>query len=193
MSRQYKRRHYFIDHAFQGKFIVSFLILSVLASVIAVLLFNVLAYRKMDRILYSMTMPASAASDLLFPEIALANALSLLFIAAVFIMTARRLFARIKFPLQRIHVELAKIGEGNVRTRIHLRERDEFKGFADRLNEMTAALAERIDAIDHDVQRISETLSSLKQEDTNADAGPVIKRLQHEVAALKMKLKAARK
>lgn len=187
MSKPYKRRRYLIDRRFQGRFILRFFALSCLASVLAVLLFNFLAYRKMDSVLYSMTMPFSGPGDILFTEIVLANVYALLFIAAAFLLTTKRMYARIKHPLRKIHGELGRIAGGDLRTKITLRERDEFRDFADRLNDMAAALRERVAALDREVEGISESLAAAQRDGAAADL------LMQRVNALAGRLKELKK
>src|SRR5512140_852034 len=143
MTRGYKRRKYFIKKRFQARFIARFLAVSFVGGVLAVASFNLLAYEKIDALLFSMKIPAVNTGSVLFREAVYANGLTFALIVFFYILTAKGIHAKMARSLHRIRADIHGLIRGDLGTRIQLREDEEFRDFAEELNLMASGLQRR--------------------------------------------------
>ncbi len=147
MTTQYKRRTYYIKNSAQSKFILRFVMLSLLGGTIALGSFNFLAYKKIDAILYSMRLPNISPGGLLWNEMLYTNLFVIAFILIAFAITAKGLFNKINGPLKKMTYDIARMTNGTLNITISLRQHDEFRDIASELNEMAAGLNQRLTKI----------------------------------------------
>lgn len=147
MTTQYKRRTYYIKNSAQSKFILRFVMLSLLGGAIALGAFNFLAYKKIDAVLYSMRLPSVSPGGLLWHEMLYTNLFVIVFVLIAFAITARGLFNKIHGPLKKMTYDITRISNGDLTTRVSLRQHDEFLDLASDLTQMTAGLNQRLTKI----------------------------------------------
>jgi len=146
MTKNYKRRKYFINKEVQGKFIIKFVIASILVTLSAITLLNYLAYRKLDTVLFSMKLPQHHGA-ILENEMLYVNGLAIIFIIFAFIITAKKIVNRINGPVIKLCSDIDRIALGNLKNRIRLREKDEFRDFGEGVDEMRKKLHEKFKSI----------------------------------------------
>jgi methyl-accepting chemotaxis protein len=162
MTKPYKRRKYFIKKGFQARFILRFLIVSLVGGVFAVGFFNFLAYRKMDVLLFSMRIPAVNPGNVLFKEAVSANGMVLVLIVVVYLLVARGIHAKMAGSLHRIRADIHGLVRGDLGTRVQLTEDEEFRDLAGELNLMADELQRRFSDIKESFERIDESMKALK-------------------------------
>lgn len=167
MATQYKRRTYYIKNSAQSKFILRFVMLSLLGGTIALVSFNFLAYKKIDAILYSMRLPNISPGGLLWNEMLYTNIFVIVFILIAFAITARGLFNKIHGPLKKMTYDIGRMTNGALNITVSLRQHDEFRDIASDLNEMAASLNQRITKIQDLTDRLIADAETL-QNDTEA-------------------------
>lgn len=151
-----KRRHYFINKRMQGKFIFRFVAASLFGGLVAIAIFIQLANRRIDSVLYAMSLPKTTAGNLLANEMLYATLLATGAVLVALFFFARGLFGRINGPLTKMAVDLKKISRGDLRTSISLRRQDDFHEFAGGVNRMTAMLRSRFAGINQHIREIEE-------------------------------------
>lgn len=147
MAPQYKRRTYYIKNSAQSKFILRFVMLSLLGGTIALGSFNFLAYKKIDTILYSMRLPNISPGGLLWNEMLYTNLFVIVFILIAFAVTAKGLFNKIHGPLKKMTFDITRMTNGALNIIVSLRQHDEFRDIASDLNEMATSLNQRFTRI----------------------------------------------
>jgi len=162
MTRSYKRRKYFIKKGFQARFIARFVAVSFIGGILAVASFNFLAYKEIDALLFSMKIPAVNAWNILFREAVYANGLAFALIVFIYMLTAKGIHAKMARSLHRIRVDIHGLIRGDLGTRIHLREDEEFRDLADDLNLMAGELQRRFSDIKGHFERIDESVRELR-------------------------------
>ena len=143
MSKKHQRKTYYIKNSAQSKFINRFVLISLIGGILAVCAFNFLAYKKIDSVLYSMRVPKTSASDMLWNEMLYTNVFVILFILIVFAITAKGLYNRVHGPLKKLTNDLLRTESGDLSREISLRQNDEFLEFAAELNTMVKDLNDR--------------------------------------------------
>lgn len=147
MATQYKRRTYYIKNSAQSKFILRFVMLSLLGGTIALGCFNFLAYKKINAILYSMRLPNTSPGGLLWNEMLYTNIFVIVFILIAFAITAKGLFNKIHGPLKKMTFDITRMTNGALNLTVSLRQHDEFRDIASELNEMATDLNQRLSRI----------------------------------------------
>ncbi len=186
MSQQFKRRNYFIDKPVQSRFIVRFAVVSVLGAVVSVVVFRYLAQMKIERIIYSMRLPAAALADIFTTEMLLTGAVGALFVVIFFFITAKMILVRIYGPLKKMAASVKEISDGKLSAEIQLREKDEFQPFAADLNDMVLALRQRLGKIgDHNARLLALTNQEFSRDNLPA-LDNLLAQLDKEVRAFKV-------
>ena len=161
MTREYKRKTYYIKNSAQSKFIFRFVAISILGGILAVCSFNYLAYKKIDTVLYSMRMPKISPGGLLWSEMIYTNIFVIIFILLVFILTARNLYNKIHGPLKKLTNDIKRMKSGDFSKDIALRQKDEFQDFADALNRMSYKLDGQFTTIENAADKILSTAEQI--------------------------------
>ena len=147
MTTQHIRRTYYIKNSVQSKFIIGFVILSLLGGTIALVSFNFLAHKKIDATLYSMRLPNISPGGLLWNEMLYTNLFVIAFILIAFAITAKALFNKINGPLKKMTYDISRMTNGDLNITVSLRKHDEFREIANELNEMATGLNQRLTKI----------------------------------------------
>lgn len=185
MAQQFKRKKYFIDKGVQGRFIAGFAIVSVLGAFLSVFVFRYLAWQRIEDMLYSMRLPDSSMAHLFTREMCLSGAVGVLFVLVLFWWTAGKIFVRIHGPLQNLVGSVRRIAGGDLERKVILREKDEFKGFADELNDMREVTRKRLVRIRGHADAIVELQSKGEE-----GAPDLSRRLEEYLAGLEEEVKA---
>ncbi|HDO35921.1 MAG TPA: methyl-accepting chemotaxis protein [Nitrospirae bacterium] len=189
-ERPYRRRHYFINRHFQGRFILTFVALACTGGLIAVALFNYLAYRKLDALMYSIHIPAKNINELLSSDMIYANLFALLFVFIVLFVAVNRLVIRVSGPLYRIKKDLEEIASGNLAFNITLRGKDEFKDFAEEINTLVEGQRAVFTGIRNDIERIDHYTREIERHYPKADMVALKnKQMQSHINSLREKLR----
>jgi methyl-accepting chemotaxis protein len=149
-----KRRHYFINKRMQGKFIFRFVAASLFGGLVAIAFFIMLANRRIDSVLYAMSLPKTTTGNLLVNEMLYATLIAIGAVLIALIFATRGLFNRINGPLTKMAVDLKNIGRGDLRINVSLRRQDDFHEFAGNVNRMTAELRKRFVLIGRNIRDI---------------------------------------
>lgn len=181
MQTRYKRRTYYIKNSAQSKFIVRFIILSVLGGTSALAAFNYLAYKKIDSVLYSMRLPKISPGGLLWDEMLYTNTFVIIFILIAFMLTARGLFTKVHGPLKKLTNDILRMSEGELNFPVTLRQNDEFRDIADELSAMAISLNQRMTKI----QELTDTIISQAQRAEGENISANISKLNDAVANLR--------
>ncbi len=151
MNKKIKRRKYFIEKEAQSRFILQFVVLSVVGVLLVIVAFNVLSQSKLDKVLYAMRLPEAGPGGILLKEMIYAVLISVVFIVSAFLITATRLFRKINGPLLKLASDIRRVAQGDLQSTIQLRRKDEFQKLAADLNHMTVKLNGRFAGLKRDI------------------------------------------
>lgn len=192
MATSFKRRNYLTKKDFQSRFMLPFLLASLLANILTVTLFIVLARNRIDDLLFSMRMPAASAGALLSPPAFLASIVAVAALSLSFLWAARGMYHKIEGPLHQIRGHLHEISAGDLSSRIILRERDEFRDFAGEINAMTDALNRRFTVLKDQAADLAKAADTLRTSPKGPEAMAIrqnmtaaIKTLEQQIGGFK--------
>ncbi len=186
----YRRKRYYIDGHFQGRFIFVFALLASAGGVSALVLFNILADRSISTLMYTVHIPARRLSEVLSDDLLYATLLSFVVVLLGFLFVAGRVMQRVSGPLYRIRKEMERLSRGDLSSGIILRDRDEFKDFAAELNRMVESLRELFSSVREEVQAIDGRCREIER--SSPDPGPVLAKsraLMQELKVLEERLR----
>lgn len=181
----FRRKNYFTKKEFQTRFILPFILASLLINIATVTLFIILARNKIGKLLFSMRLPPVSAGTLLAPEAFLAGAVATVAVSLLFLWASRGRYQKIAPPLKQIRADLHKIATGDLGTRVSLREEDEFKDFAGEINAMVDALNRRFVVLKNQADGLTSASDALKASPGAAEARAASQSMKQAVNAMK--------
>ncbi len=147
MSAYQKRKNYFIDKSFQSRFIITFCLVVVLSSML-IIGYLLLSLQNSNTVAIENTkVTVKKTADFIFP-ITLETVLvvSLFSGAAVLVLTLLASH-KISGPLFRLTKDIDKLSEGDLSTLFRIRGNDQLQQLAQKLNDMTVSLKEKLKLI----------------------------------------------
>jgi methyl-accepting chemotaxis protein len=159
---KFRRRKYLINAGMQIRYSILFVIIAVLGNICAVAVFNILASKKLDSVIWSTHISVESTDQLIGPLFIYVNAATFAFITILLIISGIWMIRNSSGPLFRMSKDINKIAEGDLSTNIYLREKDEFQDVAIDLNHMTEKLREAFSSTKENCLNISKSLGTLK-------------------------------
>lgn len=178
-KQPYRRKTYLIKRMFQTKFIILFLLLVILGSIISGLILysrtNVnLGYQ------YGMAhMKLEKTGEILRPALFVSYGISIILIGIATVFLTLYISHKVAGPLYRFERSAEEIGKGNLTLVTKIRDSDQAKGLADAFSRMTMDLRNKmleIDSYSEELNLIVVELNKMIQE-KKPDMGEIIKRL----------------
>ena len=166
------RRKYLINQGVQMRYSILFVIIALAGNVCSLVLFNSLALKKLDSIMWSTHISVSTTADLLNPLFISVNVATFIFIAVLSIITGIWMIRNASGPLYRMSKDIRKIAEGDLSTTVSLRGKDEFQDVAETLNTMAGKLKSKFASIADEYTEISRLLAGLETPVRNGEVSP---------------------
>jgi len=168
----WRRRRYLIDSSFQIKLILTFLLISLIGTLIVVAAFNSFALDELEKQIWSVHISAQSTGEILGPLFLRVNIASIVLVAALLIAGALISTKRTSGPLYRMSKDIRKIAGGDLSTTVSLREKDEFQEVAETLNSMAGTLRSEFTSIANTYTDISRQLAALERPGAAGEIAP---------------------
>lgn len=154
MEKRIKRRKFFIKKDFQGKLILSCFLFVTGGGLLFNVLLGLLSADSLTISYVNQDLQLGQTPFMLLKQVLTANWL-LIIVGGGFVMLASLLLShRIAGPLYRFEMTLDKMKEGCLTTSIQLRDKDEGKDLARKINEFNSQLSESFCAISHNCKAL---------------------------------------
>jgi len=147
MDNLKRRRNYYIDKEFQGKFILKFCSLILMGSLISGTIIYGMSRATVTTAFVNSKLTIKSTADFMLPAVLLSSAVMILMIGIATIAITLFTSHRIAGPLYRIEKDIDEITSGNLNIVFNLRHGDEIKPIAASLNLMAGSLKEKILAV----------------------------------------------
>ena len=183
MPDKKSRKTYLIQRVFQAKFIIIFLLLLILGSVIS----GLILYSKANTHLgyhYGMAhIKLEKTGEILQPALFLSYGISIVLIGIATIILTIYISHKVAGPLYRFERSAKEIGKGNLTLVTRIRESDQAKGLADAFSQMTMDLRAKLLEIDSDSKELNSIIDELNKmvEQKSLD----VKEIQNKFGSLK--------
>ena len=155
----YKRRIHFIKKEFQAKFILKFVLLVLMGSLISTGLLVLFSKGTLTASFQHSKLVITDTSSAIFHAIVYTNLVTLGLISLATIIVTLLVSHKIAGPMFRFEKDLEEIAGGNLTKKIYLRKDDQITEMAAALNKMIADLHERVLSIQSEVKTITESAS----------------------------------
>ena len=179
----FKRRKYIVDKRFQGKFILFFVIISSISSIIATVVFNHIALKRLESIMWSAHISVKTTDEVIGSLFIYVNIIAFLVVSFLLILTGIWMVRKTSGFLYVISKNIMRVANGDLSVSIDLRQKDEFNDVVSSLNDMIKKLRERFFNIKQQYGEISAYIRDIEKtyaKDTpeREDIQKVLKRLE---------------
>jgi len=157
------RRRYLVDKSFQGRFIVSYVAISIAGMITSIGLFNYFALAAIERLKWKMAIYESTLSEVISPYLFTIIVFAALFSGFTVMVLSRITTWKIAGPIYRLKKDIDELADGNLNIKFALRKKDAFKDIATELNAVTASLRERFKEIDSSFQEVKGIVQSIPE------------------------------
>ena len=146
---QYKRRNYFINKEFQGRFIFNFFLLATIGSLLFVCVFSFFSSNTLSIAYDNYHLQLGVTPGILFKNILSAQWLFVVFGGGIVIIVTLFLTHRVAGPFYRFERTLDEMIEGDISNKIILRQKDEGKDLAQKINAFNFILEDKLSLIEN--------------------------------------------
>ncbi len=172
----FKRRKYIVDKRFQGKFILFFVIISSISSIIATVVFNHIALKRLESIMWSAHISVKTTDEVIGSLFIYVNIIAFLVVSFLLILTGIWMVRKTSGFLYVISKNIMRVANGDLSVSIGLRQKDEFNDVVSSLNDMIKKLRERFSDIKQRYGEISAYIRDIER--TYAEDKPSKEELQ---------------
>ncbi|NVM21436.1 MAG: methyl-accepting chemotaxis protein [Desulfobacterales bacterium] len=163
-KRKNKRRRHLIDKDFQIKFALKFCIMLVIGAILSTGILFAFTSGTLTTSYEGAGIRIEKTSKGILPAILYTNAITVASISLAAIVVLIFISHKIVGPFYRFGKTLEEISNGNLSLRIRLREKDQFLGIAEKINQMNEQLNDRILGLKKKATRVR---SELDQDSPN--------------------------
>lgn len=149
MSRvKFRRRNYFINREFQGRTIFHYFLLVLAGSILFSMIFSFFSSNTISIVYEDYHLRLGTTPNILMEKLFSAQWSFIVICGAAVILVTLFLTHRSAGPFYRFEKSLDAMISGDLSLDIHLREKDEGKGIAKKINEFNRLLARRLTAME---------------------------------------------
>ncbi|MFQ5330360.1 MAG: hypothetical protein ACE5D4_10285 [Thermodesulfobacteriota bacterium] len=160
--RPFWRRNIFIQRRFQADFSIKFLILILVESALAIGLFLYLSKDTITTGYSDSGLVISKTSDFFLPTLLLSNLIVVGITAIIGVVVFLIASHKLAGPLYRFEKTLENMGSGDLTHRFSLRQKDQMKSLADKINELNVKLEDNMLEIQGNVDNLKEHFSEME-------------------------------
>lgn len=160
----YKRREYITNAPFQMKFVLTFIIVAFTGNILAVTIFNYIALKKLDDLIWSTHLRVRTINEIIGPLFIQVNAAAFVFICITLIIIGMIIARKISAPLYRMSKGLRTAADGDLTVNIALKQKDEFKSVANELDNAIHSLRNRFITLNEKHKEITRSIGELQEE-----------------------------
>lgn len=162
---KYKRRNYFIKKNFQGKLILGYFLFMVVGCLIFAGILAILSADSMTMVYQNNELQLGQTPFMLIKQLLAAHWISIVVGSAVVVVVAMVITHRMAGPMFRLERAVDNMNRGALNDVIYLREKDEGKDLAAKLNQFNQGLSEDLGKI----QKLSKNIEDLVAQYSSID------------------------
>ncbi len=170
---QYKRRNYFINREFQGRYIFNYFLLATIGSALFITVFSFFSSNTLSIVYDNYHLQLGVTPGILFRKILGTQWLIVVLGGFAVILITLFMTHRIAGPFYRFERTLDEMIEGDISNKVVLRKKDEGKQLAQKLNAFNYILSDKLAVMENFNSAIAVSSLQLKkvleESDTNED------------------------
>ncbi len=159
---QYKRKNYFINKEFQGRYIFNYFILLALGSVLFVVIFSFFSSNTLSIVYDNYHLQLGTTPGILFKKMLSTQWLFIVIGGITVIFITMHLTHRVAGPFFRFEKGLDEMMNNDISKKIILRQKDEGKDLAQKINAFNFALSKQLLFIDDQNSKIALSVEKLE-------------------------------
>ena len=145
---RYKRRKYFINKEFQGRYILNYFLLAMIGSILFVGVFSFFSSNTLSIVYDNYHLQLGVTPGILLKKILSTQWLVIILGGGVVVIATLFLTHRIAGPFYRFETTLEQMMSGDLSGKIVLRKKDEGKELAQKINTFNYLLADKLSVIE---------------------------------------------
>ncbi|WP_300456546.1 methyl-accepting chemotaxis protein [Desulfobacula sp.] len=145
---QYKRRNYFINKEFQGRYLFNYFLLTVMGSLLFVAVFSFFSLNTLSIVFDDYHLQIGLTPGILFKKILSTQWLLIVFGGGGVLLITLFLTHRVAGPFYRFEKTVDEMIEGDISHPIRLRKKDEGKELAQKINAFNYILGDKLALIE---------------------------------------------
>lgn len=161
----YRRRHYFIDRKFQGRFILQFSALVLLGGLLTIAFLYFLGAQSTTVAIKNSRVVAATTADFILPlllQTVLSITAAVAITAGIFILLISH---RISGPLYRFKKVAEALERGDFSSDFHIRSTDQFQELAAKLNKALFNIKQEVTALKNNIASLGTRIEALAEAD----------------------------
>lgn len=159
----YKRRNYFINKEFQGRYIFTYFILATIGSLVFIGIFSFFSSNTLSIVYENYHLQLGVTPGILFKKILSAQWLFIIVGGSLVVLVTLMLTHRVAGPFYRFEKSLDEMMEGDLSNKIHLRQKDEGKELAQKINAFNYILSDKLTVMENFNSNTAVTALQLKK------------------------------
>ena len=180
---RYRRKTYFIQKMLQAKFILVFLLLVIIGSIVSGIIFYIKANTYLGYSYGMAHLKLKQTGEILQPALFISYGIGVVLIGIATIILTIIISHKVAGPLYRFQRSAEEIGKGNLTLDTRIRESDQAKDLADAFSHMTSELRKKLIEIDTQSKEVKQSVDELNI--MIQDKSPNLKEIQKRFEILK--------
>ena len=167
----YKRRNYFINKEFQGRYIFNYFLLVTIGSLLFISIFSFFSSNTLSIVYDNYHLQLGVTPQILFKKILSTQWLFVVFGGGIVTLVTLLLTHRVAGPFYRFEKTLDEMIDGDISHKIFLRPKDQGKELAQKINAFNYILGDKLTIIENFNSNIAISSLQLKKvlDDSNLD------------------------
>ncbi len=168
---QYKRRNYFINKEFQGRYIFNYFLLAAIGSILFIAVFSFFSSNTLSIVYDNYHLQIGLTPGILFKKILSTQWLFIVLGGGMVVVVTLILTHRVAGPFYRFEKTLDEMMAGDISKKIILRKKDEGKDLAQKMNAFNYMLGDKLSIIENFNAQIAVSSLHLKKALDESDLG----------------------
>ncbi|MDP3480489.1 MAG: methyl-accepting chemotaxis protein [Desulfoprunum sp.] len=191
MEKSYKRRNFFIKKDFQGKLILGYFLFVMGGCLLFIILLGIISADTLTISYSNHDIQMGQTPIMLLKNVIAANWIFLIIGGSLLILAAMLITHRIAGPLFRFEKALDNMAAGNLNDVIHLREHDEGKDLAEKINVFNLGLSQKLRSIAMETEKISDLLGQATSRMGQAEQSDELRESYRKMGETTVKIREA--
>ncbi|KAB2890010.1 MAG: methyl-accepting chemotaxis protein [Desulfobulbaceae bacterium] len=189
MNKPYKRRNYFIKKDFQGKLILGYFLFVMGGCLLFIIMLGIISADTLTISYTDHDLQLGQTPMMLIKNVIAANWVLIVIGGTFLVLAAMLITHRIAGPLYRFEMALDNMVAGRLNDFIHLRENDNGKELAEKINTFNKKLSATIDTIDTNAALLASLLIQARTSGNpgseDPELGEVYRRMEETTAHIR--------
>lgn len=180
MSEQYKRKHYFINKKFQGKFIFLFLVIGLVVTLSTTLIIWSFSVEELENLFYKSHLPRISPLDIVLPIALKSIAVGVFALVLISYLLTSFIFWRISKRLKAFNEAVFRIGKGDMNIQLPAESLKEVSGALNNILQLIENLKSDLARLALIQQELSATVENAGQDKAGIETLKQIESLSKE-------------